>query len=265
MKKLYGLLGEKLSHSFSPKIHSIIFEKKSVEAYYHLFEIKKEDIKEAIRGLQVLGIGGVNVTIPYKVEVMKFLDEISYEAEKIGAVNTIVFKDNKTYGYNTDYYGFGRMLNKFNMDIKNKRAVILGTGGASKSAAEYLCHNGIKEITYVTRSKSKGQIEVEGRLVDYEELSSIKNQDIIINCTPCGMFPNVDDSPINKDIFKNYTAAVDLIYNPKETKFLKYAQAEGLKTVNGLYMLAAQAVKSQELWMNIKLTEEIVDEIYERL
>lgn len=265
MKRLYGLLGEKLSHSFSPIIHSIIFEKNNVDAYYHLFEIERRNLKKAVEGLRVLGISGVNVTIPYKVEVMEFLDEISNEAATIGAVNTIVFKDNKAYGYNTDYYGFGMMLNKFNIAVKNKKAVILGTGGASKSAAQYLYDNGIGEITYVTRNKSKTQVEFKDRLIDYDELNNMKSQDIIINCTPCGMFPKIYDSPVDKHIFKNYAVAVDLIYNPKETKFLEYAESEGLRVVNGLYMLAAQAVKSQELWMNTKIREEIVDEIYERL
>ncbi|SKA82658.1 shikimate dehydrogenase [Clostridium sp. USBA 49] len=263
MKKLYGLLGGKLSHSFSPEIHSIIFEKTNTDAYYHLFEIKKEDIKHAVKALQVLGVAGVNVTIPYKVEIMEFLDEISIEAKKIGAINTIVFKDNKTYGYNTDYYGFGMTLDKFNVNVKDKKIVLLGTGGVSKAIVQYLYDNNAKEITYVTRDKNKfcGN---KNKIIDYNELNNIKNQDIIINCTPCGMFPNIEESPVNKEIFENYTTAIDLIYNPKETKFLKYAYEKKLKTINGLYMLIAQAVKSQELWMNKKIEKKVVDEVYEK-
>lgn len=264
MSNLYGLLGEKLTHSFSPQIHSMIFEEININGYYHLFEVKKENLEEAVNAFKVLQLSGINVTIPYKLKVMRYLDEISDEARKIGAVNTVVIRDNKSIGYNTDYYGFGMMLDSAKITINNSKAVILGTGGASKAVEQYLIDNGISEITYVTRDKIKNKMK-DYKTIQYEELKDLKNQDIIINCTPCGMFPHIDECPVDSKILINYSAAVDLIYNPKQTKFLQYASDKGMKTINGLYMLVAQAVKAEELWVNKSISTDIVDKIYNKL
>lgn len=265
MKKLYGLLGEKLSHSFSPQIHSYIFKQTKNDAYYHLFEVERNNLQYAVNSLKVLNISGVNVTIPYKVEIMKYLDEVSKEALKIGAVNTIVLNKNKTIGYNTDYYGFGMMLSKFDVSVKGKKAVILGTGGASMAVTQYLLDNDVSDITYVSRNKGNNR-KVKGfNVIGYDDLKHIGRSDIIINCTPCGMFPYVDKTPVKPKVFDKFNTAVDLIYNPKETIFLKNAKNKGLKCVNGMYMLIYQAVKSQELWINKEIDSEVVDKIYENL
>ncbi|QEK11770.1 shikimate dehydrogenase [Crassaminicella thermophila] len=262
----FGLIGEKLKHSFSPIIHSIIFEELNIKSYYHLFEVKREDLKEAIYGLKALGAKGVNVTIPYKVEVIKYLDSISSEAKRIGAVNTICFKDNEAIGYNTDYYGFGIMLDKHHIDLKNKKAVILGTGGASKSVIQYLLDKGIGDITLVSRNVDSGKEKYKNfKIMSYDKIGLLKEQDLIINCTPCGMHPNVQNSPIRKKDIFNFKVAVDLIYNPLETLFLKYGKEEGLKTINGLYMLVGQAVKAQEFWNGIKINSSVCDKIYEKI
>lgn len=261
--KLYGLLGEKLSHSFSPKIHFEIFKNININGHYHLFNVEKKDLKSAIDGFKALKVQGVNVTIPYKVKVMEYLDSVSKEAKKIGAVNTICFQNGSAVGYNTDYYGFGMMLHKFNINVKNDKAVILGTGGASKAVVQYLVDKDIKDITFVSRKKEEVKKGFENfKIINYEELKKEKEGNIIINCTPCGMYPNCENSPIDKDIISKYKAAIDLIYNPKETLFLKYAKEKGIKGVNGLYMLVGQGIKSQELWNNEKIDEKIVDKIY---
>ncbi|MCY6959242.1 shikimate dehydrogenase [Clostridium brassicae] len=266
MKNLYGLLGEKLSHSFSPEIHSEIFKEIGVDGYYHLFNVGNNNLENAVFGAKALKISGLNVTIPYKVEIMKNLDTISREAEKIGAVNTICFDGEKVEGYNTDYYGFGMMLDKFHINLKNKRAFILGTGGAARAVIQYLIDNEIQEINVVSRNKENSKQKFkEIKIIDYKELENIDRGEIIINSTPCGMYPNVNISPISRSTISKFKVAVDLIYNPKETLFLKYAKEEGVKDVNGLYMLIGQAVKSEELWNNIKIDNRIVDKIYEKI
>ncbi len=266
MSQLYGLLGEKLKHSFSPIIHSEIFKELDIKGNYHLFEVNRPDLKNAILGLRSLKAKGTNVTIPYKVEAMKYLDDISIEAKRIGAVNTIAIKDNKTIGYNTDYHGFGMMLDNYEIDIKNKKAVVLGTGGAAKSVIQYLIDNEIGNVMIVSRNASATNEKFSGfNIISYNEIQHLKNQDIVINCTPCGMYPNVENSPITKNNVSKFHTVIDLIYNPLETLFLRYANELGLKGVNGLYMLVGQAVKAEELWNNTVIESNITKKIYDKI
>ncbi|KGM98430.1 shikimate dehydrogenase [Clostridium novyi A str. 4552] len=266
MKELYGLIGEKLGHSFSPQIHSLIFEKLEVNGYYHLFEVDKSDVSGIIPGFKTFKVKGANVTIPYKVDIMKYLDDISEEAKNIGAVNTICFKEGKTEGYNTDYFGFGMMLNKFNIDVRNKNVVILGTGGASKAVRQYVLDNEAKEITFVTRNINDKKDDLkEFKVISYNDIKNLQNQDVVINCTPCGMYPKISKSPLSKEEVAKFSVVIDLIYNPKETLIMKYAKEQGIKAINGLYMLVGQAVKAEELWNDIKIQEHIIDSIYEHI
>ncbi|MBU3102099.1 MULTISPECIES: shikimate dehydrogenase [Clostridium] len=268
MSELYGLLGEKLLHSVSPQIHSKIFNKLGMKGYYHLFEVEKKDLKAAMEGFKVIKPRGINVTIPYKIKVMELLDEVSVEAKAIGAVNTIKFENGKTIGYNTDYFGIGMLFNKNDIKVKNKKATIFGNGGVAVTMVNYLLNNGISEITVVTRNVSKLKENSSFnscRVISYDEIQEIKEPSIAINCTPLGMYPNINNSPIEKKYIGKFTSAVDMIYNPKETLFLKYATEAGLKAVNGLYMLVGQATCAQEIWNNIKIPKEIIDEIYEEL
>jgi len=266
MSNLYGLIGEKLGHSFSPQIHNLIFQNINSKGLYNLLEIKKEDLENAVWGLKALGCKGVNVTIPYKVQIMKYLDSISEEARKIGAVNTISFSDGILTGYNTDYLGFGEALKRREIDINNKNAVILGCGGASKAIVHYLVDNKINDITYVSRNPENVEKNIKNsKVISYDDMKSLENQDIVINCTPCGMYPNIEHSPVNEEILSKFSVAVDLIYNPQETLFLKQSRELGLKTENGLYMLVAQAVAAQEIWHNIKISKESIDQIYSEL
>lgn len=279
MSNLYGLFGEKLSHSISPQIHSLFFKELNMEAYYHLFEVKREDLKTAIDGLKVLGAKGVNVTIPYKVDIMNCIDEISPEAKSIGAVNTVSFENGRTIGYNSDYFGFGKMLSKNSIEIKDKEAVVLGSGGVSKTVVHYLMDKGIKDIIVVVRDKNNNddnwklewiQKLMEKypeiiKIINYEEVNELANKDLLVNCTPLGMYPKIDASPLEKENIIKFSAVVDLIYNPKETLLLRYARESGIKTVNGLYMLVAQAIVSEEYWNKINISQEIIDKIYNKL
>lgn len=245
----YALLGEKLGHSLSPEIHTEIFKALDINASYTLVETTPSGIKE-----ELIKYDGLNVTIPYKTEVMKHLDALSDEAEKIGAVNTIY--ENK--GYNTDYFGFGKMLEINEIPVKEQVVYILGTGGASKAVNQYLKDHEATEIIFVSRSKMGEHI------INYDALIE-KSGDLIINTTPVGMYPKIDESPVTKEVMKNFKYAIDLIYNPFETKFLRLAKAEDLITTNGLYMLVGQAVKTEEIWQKRVISDDLINKIHEML
>lgn len=266
MSNFYGLIGEKLGHSFSPAIHGEILKKLNKTGTYSLFEIKRKDLPAAVAGLKALGCRGANVTIPYKIEIMAYLDNIAKEAQKIGAVNTIAFSGEGLTGYNTDYYGFGLMLKRAGIEVPGKKAVILGTGGAAKAVLEYLLDNQIGQVVFVSRDPQSAMERIKGhKIIPYSELENIENKDMVINCTPRGMYPAEDDSPVGRKIIPKFNIAVDLIYNPIETLFLKHAREAGLVTANGLYMLVAQAAAAQEIWQDTKFSDEFIEELYEKI
>jgi shikimate dehydrogenase len=266
MSNFYGLIGEKLGHSLSPKIHGCIFDKLKINATYSLFEIERGNLKTAVEGMKAMGCRGVNVTIPYKIEIMDCIDKISDEAEKIGAVNTVAFSKEGLTGHNTDYFGFGFTLKRADIEVAGKKAVILGTGGAAKAVLVYLLDKGISEVIFVSRDPKAAESRIKGqKIISYEELKSLENKDIIINSTPCGMYPVMDVSPVDREIVSKFSTAVDLIYNPIETLFIKYAREAGLKTANGLYMLVAQAAAAQEIWQETKFSDEFIEELYNKV
>lgn len=259
----YGVLGEKLPHSISPEIHEKIFSMLNIKGAYKVFEVEKEDLSKFADSLKVLKIKGTNVTIPYKEDVMKYLDSISLEAKKIGAVNTIHLKNNKLYGYNTDYFGFGTIIDKNDVEVEGKVAVVLGTGGASKAVVTYLLDKNIKKIHLVSRSKSI-TFEYEDPRVEYdiyEDIEDVKG-DIIINTTPVGMYPNVGVSPVQENIIANFTTLIDIIYNPRKTKFLEIGENLNKKVCGGLEMLVGQAIKSEEIWQEIEIGNDVLEEVY---
>ncbi|OBR90334.1 shikimate dehydrogenase [Clostridium ragsdalei P11] len=264
MSNLQGLIGEKLSHSYSAVIHKLVLEKLGINGEYNLFEIEPQNLGKSMEAFKVLGCKGINVTIPYKIAVMSYMDDISEEAKNIGAINTIEFDGNRLKGYNTDYYGFGLTLKKNHIDVLNKNAVILGTGGASKAVVRYILDEGASNITYVSRHPEKIK-QSDFEVISYEKLREIKSGDIIVNCTPCGMYPNLNNCPINKNVLSKFNTAVDLIYNPEYTLFLKMGKEMGLKIANGLYMLVAQAVAAEEIWHKKNISIETINEIYDEL
>lgn len=264
-KNLFGLIGEKLGHSLSPEIHEKILEGLNIKGNYSLYELDKDSVVKGIESFKLLGYKGVNVTIPYKEEVIKTLDYISEDAKNIGAVNTIAFKNGRVEGYNTDYHGFAMLLQENNIIVENKRIVVLGNGGASKAVIQYLKDKKSKEIYLVSRRCKKSE-EVNGiHIINYEMLEKLDGGDVIINCTPVGMYPNVDKTPVREDVIKKYSSAVDLIYNPMETKFLALGKKNGLSIANGLLMLVGQAVKAEEIWNDISIDMDTIMEVYEFL
>ena len=228
----FGLIGEHLGHSFSKEIHGKLSDRP-----YELREIPRDALAKFLTGREFRGI---NVTIPYKEAVIPGLDFVSPEARKIGAVNTIVNRDGRLYGYNTDYFGFSALVDKLGIDFKGRRILILGAGGAAKTVAAVAEDRSAASVTHAVRSpKAPGQIP----------LSAIGPEapfDLVVNCTPAGMFPHEDERIINLQAFHQLKGAIDLIYNPLRTDFILQAQEMGVPAEGGLFMLIAQAVKARE-------------------
>lgn len=247
----YGLIGEKLSHSFSKEIHA------RLKQYdYELLEIKESDLQGFFERKSFIGI---NVTIPYKTSVIKYLDFIDNAAKEIGAVNTVVNKGGKLYGYNTDAFGLKALIQSNGIEIKGKKVLILGGGGTSKTALFVAKNMGAKEIVRVSRTKQPD-------FVTYREAELIHtDSEIIINTTPVGMFPNVKETPIDTRVFKNLKAVVDVIYNPINSRLVLSAREKGTKAVGGLYMLVSQAYRSAELFSTESIDCKKIDEIYNEL
>jgi len=243
-----GLIGEKLSHSYSPEIHASLGK----EYDYRLIELKKEELKEFF---EKKNFDAVNVTIPYKKDCIPFLDSISEEALGVGAVNTVVNRNGRLFGYNTDVFGIESSFLKANVTVKGKKALVLGTGGASLAAIYFLRSKGAKVVN-VSRSKKDG-------CVTYSELSSHRDAKIIINATPSGMYPHTDASPLAlTGEFDSLEFVFDMIYNPFRTRLLLEAQSLGIKCMNGLYMLTSQAARAAEYFSGTPIPEDTVDSAY---
>lgn len=264
----YGLIGGSLSHSLSPRIHEIFFELTGVAGTYDLLETGTEELPEVLLKLSRTH-RGINVTIPHKVNIMPLLDEISAEAAAVGAVNTICFTEGAGAGYNTDYFGFGKMLEYNGISVSGKTAVILGSGGAARAAAKYLT-DGQSGGLYITMRDTGGRAQdfydicPHSRIINYAGLRELQG-DILINCTPVGMFPRTEGSPVDEEISRSFAVSVDLIYNPSKTLFLRQAEQAGKQAVNGMFMLVAQAVAAQEIWQGCSYGSDLVPAIMKRL
>ena len=247
----YGLIGEKLGHSFSKEIHERIADYK-----YELCEVAKEDFDEFFKNRDFISI---NVTIPYKERVIPYLDYIDDIALSIGAVNTVVNKDGKLYGYNTDYYGLKSLIEKRNIDVENKKVLILGTGGTSKTATAVVKTLGAKEIIYASINGEIGTFTYE------EVIEKHTDAEVIINTTPCGMYPNNDGLLIDIKLFKNLVGVVDVVYNPLLTTILQNAKTNNLKYASGLYMLVSQAVYASAIFQDKEVSHDLIDEVFEEI
>ena len=245
--KFYGLLGERLSHSISPQIHGFIFQELNIVASYSLFPVPPDRLGDAVSGLRLLGAGGVNVTMPYKLKIIPLLDELSDEAKELGAVNTVSFRQGRGIGYNTDYAGFGLLLKLHKIATAGAKAIVLGTGGAAITAACWLKDHGAASVKLVSRFPT-GTERYE--TISYDDLCLHTEADILVNATPVGMFPNIYDTPLTQALLPRFGVVVDLIYNPSETMLMQQARAAGVRAVNGLTMLVAQAIAGQEIWQN---------------
>lgn len=241
--KRFGLIGKNISYSFSKKYFKDKFEKEEfTDCSYENFDLQTiAQFPKLIRENPTLR--GLNVTIPYKEKIIPFLDKLNKKAIKIGAVNCIkITKNGKLKGYNTDYFGFKKSLEPL-LQPHHQKALILGTGGASKAVAFALEELGIL-YTFVSRSKKEDALDYK-----YINATTFDNYQLIINCTPLGTHPNVEEfPPIPYDFFTEEHIAFDLIYNPEETEFLKRAKAKNSVTKNGYEMLVLQAEKGWKIW-----------------
>lgn len=251
MKK-FALIGEKLGHSYSPEIHKAAMKKLGVEGEYSLLEVSCDQLSQVTDSIREGLLNGINVTIPYKVDIIRHLDKITPEAEAIGAVNTVVLEEGKLIGYNTDYWGFKYTLDKMEIDLTDKNCVVLGGGGSARAVIKTLQDLGGR-VFLVSRSPEKLKESFGGflglNIISYRELEDLDGE-LIVNTTPVGMFPNTDACVIEKEIIRKFSYGIDLIYNPRETLFLKRTSIG----VNGLYMLVGQAVRAEELWWKKNLT-----------
>lgn len=237
----FGLIGRNISYSFSKSYFAEKFKNENiVDAVYNVFDLKQIDEVEKV--FETEGLIGFNVTIPYKQEIIPFLDELSPQAKSIGAVNTVLIKDGKRIGHNTDCYGFHHSLEPL-LESHHKKALVLGNGGAAK-AVYYILD--LLQIKYKIVSRAKSD-----NYLTYEELDEevINNHQIIINCSPVGTFPNVENSPsLPYQLINEKHLLYDLIYNPPLTKFLENGKNQGAKIKNGHEMLILQAEKAWDIW-----------------
>ncbi|AIJ04897.1 shikimate 5-dehydrogenase [Methanocaldococcus bathoardescens] len=266
--KVIGLIGHPVEHSFSPIMHNAAFKDKGLNYVYVAFDVLPENLKYVIDGAKALGIVGFNVTIPHKIEIMKYLDEIDKDAQLIGAVNTIKIEDGKAIGYNTDGIGARMALEEEIGKVKDKNIVIYGAGGAGRAVAFELAkdnniiianrtiekaENLAKEISEKLNKKFGEEVKFSGLDVDLDGV------DIIINATPIGMYPNVDAEPIVKaENMREDMVVMDLIYNPLETVLLKEAKKVNAKTINGLGMLIYQGAVAFKIWTGVEPNIEVM-------
>lgn len=246
--KQYGCIGKKLTHSFSREIHAKLADYK-----YELMELSEEEIAPFFAKKD---FAAINVTIPYKQTVIPYLDCVSPVAQRIGAVNTIVNKDGKLCGYNTDYYGMKALIARVGIDLSGKKVLILGTGGTSKTARVLASDLGAGEILTVSRRKTAEFINYEEAVRDHTDAQ------VIINTTPSGMYPNCEDKPIDIGCFPRLEGVIDAIYNPLRTNLILDARQRGIPAEGGLYMLVMQAVVAVEFFLDTSIPKETADRVF---
>lgn len=266
---IVGLIGHPVEHSFSPPMHNAAFEELGMDWAYVAFDVDPNNLKSAIDGAKSLNIKGFNVTIPHKINVMDYLDEIDEVASLIGAVNTIDFNNMK--GYNTDGIGAVKAIEEVT-SIKNSNVVVAGAGGASRAISFYIAKYGADSLTILNRNIQKAQDlagDVEGSdLIDEVGSDSISNissylddADILIDTTPLGMHPHIDDEPVAiADNMHEDLTVFDAVYNPNETVLLKEAIKAGAKPVYGIKMLLYQGAESFEIWTGKKAPVDVMEE-----
>lgn len=244
----YGLIGEHLKHSYSCEIHAQI-----ADYEYELHELPPSGLGGFLKKRE---FNAINVTIPYKQDVIPYLDEISDTAKRIGAVNTIVNRNGRLYGDNTDFAGMLALAKHIGVDMKGRKVLILGTGGASKTGHALAEYMGAQSVYYVSRSGKNGSITYEQAVTEHSDAQ------IIINATPVGMFPKQDGRPIDISAFPKLEGVIDAIYNPLRTNLILDAQERGIPAEGGLYMLSAQAVHASAVFRDIPLDESLVDKAF---
>ena len=247
----YGLIGEKLGHSFSAEIHRMLKSNP-----YALVELSKDELDAFFAAKD---FSAINVTIPYKTAVIPYLSYVDEAANEIGAVNTVVNKNGELWGYNTDFYGLSALISHAGITLQNKKVAILGTGGTSKTALAVAKSLGAKEVLLVSRNAGDG-------VITYQELTNFHTDiEVLINTTPVGMYPNTEATPVGVSTFPKLSGVIDAIYNPLCTQLILDAQKRGIPAEGGLYMLVAQAVRASELFLNCTYEADTAEHIYQTI
>ncbi|SEJ08607.1 shikimate dehydrogenase [Propionispira arboris] len=269
--KILGVIGCPVEHSLSPAMQNAALLKAGLDYAYIAMPVQPECLQNAVAGIVALGFRGFNVTIPHKVNIMSLLDTIDENSRMIGAVNTVVIEQGKLAGYNTDSIGFIVALKKQNFVIEHKKAALLGAGGAARAIIWGLISNKIQQIVIGVRNieKVKPLVEEFKKFIDIELFhwedpvfqKKLGSVDLLINTTPLGMHPKIDESPaVNWQYIKNDTFVYDIIYTPQETKFLAAAKKHGNPTLNGEQMLVEQGAAAFELWTKQRPDTQIMTE-----
>lgn len=255
--KLLGVMGHPINHSFSPAIQNAALNDAGLDYAYLPLEVPKESLNNTLKWIKTLNFRGFNVTIPHKNNILPLLDEVTEEAKTVGAVNTVIRENGRLIGYNTDIVGFIAGLAEANFKAENKNAVILGAGGAARAVIAGLLNEKVKNIAIAARNIEKAEVLAKNfnsgivcvNFADEEYKNVLKDADIVVNTTPLGMYPNVDAMPpVDFSVVKKDALIYDVIYTPEETKFLREAKENGLKTVNGETMLVEQGAAAFRLW-----------------
>ncbi|MFC2059860.1 shikimate dehydrogenase [Chloroflexota bacterium] len=268
---LCGLIGNPVEHTMSPVMHNAAFIKMGIDYLYVPFRVKSEELSQAIDGMKALNIRGLNVTIPHKVAVIPFLNEMDPLAEKIGAVNTIANDQGVLKGYNTDATGFLQTLLQSGIEPKGKNIVILGAGGASRAisfimadrGANLVIINRLLELEWAMELATKiSQIfkkEVEALELNEKNLARVlQKADILVNATSVGMSPGIDQTPLPANLLKPGLIVFDVVYNPIRTRLLREAEVAGAKTISGIDMLVWQGALAFEKWTGLKAPVELM-------
>ena len=262
----FFVIGNPIKHSLSPILHNEIFRQLQLDARYNKKLIHHSELEKFLKKIFKKNISGLNVTIPYKKKIVAYLDHINPRAKKIGAINCILNKNNKLWGFNTDWFGFSMLLKKNNIKIKDKIILILGAGGVAYSVLYSLIINDANKIFINNRNQknTKKLINNFKKNLNNLEISEIKsdkinpnNIDIIINCTPLGMLPLLNKSPIAKKLILPEHIVIDTIYTPNKTHLLSESESKGAKIINGLDMFIYQGIASIDIWYEKNISEQI--------
>lgn len=273
--RLLGVIGNPIEHSISPQLHNTISMYLNEDLAYVPFRVEKNNLESAVRGLKSLNFVGFNVTIPYKSDIIKYIDVNTREALLIGAVNTVKNINGKLYGYNTDAEGFYKSFTReAGTDFKDKKVALIGAGGAARAIAVKIALQGASKIYILNRTISKAaniaevvnnNIKCVAEYYQFDKYSEniLKQCDVIINTTSLGMYPDVDISPVEDTFqFSSHQIVYDVIYNPSRTKFLFAAENRGCKTINGFGMLIYQGIYAYEIWTGLKLPDDLVNNLF---
>jgi shikimate dehydrogenase len=260
MKQLFGVIGNPIGHSMSPLMHNDAFAFLGMDAYYHAFQIKENDLGDAVKGFKAIGVSGFNVTTPHKVAIMQHLDEVDELAKDIGAVNTVVNRDGKLVGYNTDGIGYVRSLQSISKEpLQEKNILLLGAGGASRAIFFTLASIGVKHVDIANRTKERAyeliqscKYEVNAKALTIRDAETVQDMyDVIINTTTVGMHPHTEEAPFVVGNLKTGAIVSDIIYNPLETRLLREAKRQGGIIQNGVDMFVYQGALAFELWTGV--------------